>query len=79
MAPIVPRWGLLACQEIRRNKSEENLSIAARYSTTQHDIAHRSTMELLGDQADEMHRISYKIELNLHIAARCLHRTAMPC
>ncbi|WJX34008.1 hypothetical protein P8452_22161 [Trifolium repens] len=44
MAPIVPRWGLLACQEIRRNKSEENLSIAARYSTTQHDIAHRSTM-----------------------------------
>jgi hypothetical protein len=37
MAPIVPRWELLACQEIRRNKSEENLSIAARYSKSLHD------------------------------------------
>ncbi|KAK2410907.1 hypothetical protein QL285_046240 [Trifolium repens] len=45
--------------------------------SSQHDDAHRSMMELLGDQADEMHRIIYKIELNLHIAARWLHRTAM--
>ncbi|KAK2393906.1 hypothetical protein QL285_055803 [Trifolium repens] len=42
-------------------------------------IFHRSTMKLLGTQADEMHRISYKIELNLHIAVRWLHRSAMSC
>jgi hypothetical protein len=27
MSSIVPRWKLLVCQEIRRNKSEENLFI----------------------------------------------------
>ncbi|WJX77270.1 hypothetical protein P8452_60593 [Trifolium repens] len=70
MTPIVPRWELLACQEIRRINLQN-------ICPSQHDIAHRSTMELLGDQVDEMHKISYKIELNLHIAARWLQRTAM--
>jgi hypothetical protein len=37
MAPIVPRWELLVRQEIRSNKSEENLSIAARCVLSQHD------------------------------------------
>ncbi|KAK2434777.1 hypothetical protein QL285_019897 [Trifolium repens] len=37
---------------------------------SQHDIAHRSTMTYLVAQVDEMHKISYKNELNLHIAAR---------
>ncbi|KAK2450486.1 hypothetical protein QL285_009601 [Trifolium repens] len=70
MIPIVPRWELLARQEIRRNKFTQNLP-------SQHDVSHRSTMELLGAQADEMHMISYIFELNLHIAARWLHRTTM--
>jgi len=34
---------------------------------------------LLGAQADEMHRISYNFELNLHIAVRWPYRAAMPC
>ncbi|KAK2382280.1 hypothetical protein QL285_069827 [Trifolium repens] len=70
MAPIMPRWELLVCQEIRSNKPEENLP-------SQYDVCYRSTMEYLGAQADEMHRISYKNKLNLHIAARWPYRTAM--
>ncbi|KAK2423864.1 hypothetical protein QL285_034286 [Trifolium repens] len=69
---IAARWQLLARQEIRRNKSTQNLS-------SQHDASYRSTMMLLGAQADEMHKISYKIELNLHIAVRWPYRAAMPC
>jgi hypothetical protein len=61
MSSIVPRWKLLACQEIRRINLQNICS-------SQHDALHRSTIELLGDQADEMHKISYNIELNLHIA-----------
>jgi hypothetical protein len=34
---IAARWELLVRQEIRRNKSEENLSIAARCVLSQHD------------------------------------------
>ncbi|KAK2455390.1 hypothetical protein QL285_002848 [Trifolium repens] len=70
MTSIVPRWKLLACQDIRRINLQN-------ICPSQDDKAHHSTMELLGNQADEMHRISYKNELNLHIATRWLHRTAM--
>ncbi|KAK2416672.1 hypothetical protein QL285_039053 [Trifolium repens] len=70
MTSIVPRWKLLAYQEIRRINLQNICPL-------QHDDAHRSTMELLGDQADEMHRISYKIELNLHIALRWPHRNTV--
>ncbi|KAK2409845.1 hypothetical protein QL285_045245 [Trifolium repens] len=70
MTSIVPRWKLLACQEIRRINLQHVCS-------SQHDTLHRSTMELLGVQADEMHKISYKIELNLHIALRWLHCSTM--
>ncbi|KAK2401750.1 hypothetical protein QL285_051319 [Trifolium repens] len=34
------------------------------------DAPHRGTMTLLGDQADETHRISYNFKLNLAIAAQ---------
>ncbi|WJX83660.1 hypothetical protein P8452_66307 [Trifolium repens] len=47
--------------------------------SSQHDGTHRSTMTLLGDQADEMHKISYKIELNLPIVLRWTYRSTMAC
>ncbi|KAK2381626.1 hypothetical protein QL285_069217 [Trifolium repens] len=47
--------------------------------SSQHDGTHRSTMALLGDQADEMHRISYKIELNLPIVLRWTYRSTVAC
>jgi hypothetical protein len=37
MASIMPQWKLLAGQEKRRNKFEENLLIAARCTISQHD------------------------------------------
>ncbi|KAK2427688.1 hypothetical protein QL285_026251 [Trifolium repens] len=76
---IVARW-LPSCHDgscLLAKKTEEiNLKKSC---SSQHDECHRSTMTLLGDQADEMHRISYKIELNLHIVLRCTYRSTMPC
>ncbi|KAK2374160.1 hypothetical protein QL285_075140 [Trifolium repens] len=69
---IVARWELLAGM-----KTEEiNLQ---NICSSQHDECHRSTMSLLGDQADEMHKISYKIELNLLIVLRWTYRNTMAC
>ncbi|KAK2435869.1 hypothetical protein QL285_020896 [Trifolium repens] len=42
-----------------------------------YDAPYRGMMTLLGDQADEMHKISYKIELNLPIVLRWTYRSAM--
>ncbi|KAK2356158.1 hypothetical protein QL285_093512 [Trifolium repens] len=72
MASIVPRWKLLVGQEINR----ENLK---KICSSQHDASYRSTMTLLGDQADEMHRISYNFELNLPIVLRWTYRSTMAC
>ncbi|KAK2362827.1 hypothetical protein QL285_087857 [Trifolium repens] len=47
--------------------------------SSQHDAPYRSTMTLLGDQADEMHRISYNFELNLPIVLRWIYRSTMAC
>ncbi|KAK2366861.1 hypothetical protein QL285_080197 [Trifolium repens] len=62
---IVARW-LPSCHDgscLQAKKTEEiNLE---NICSSQHDDTHRSTMTLLGDQADEMQKISYKIELNL--------------
>ncbi|KAK2415457.1 hypothetical protein QL285_037934 [Trifolium repens] len=62
---------LLSCHDescLLAKKTEEiNLK---KICSSHHDALHRSTMTYLGAQANEMHRISYKIELNLHIAAR---------
>ncbi|KAK2369148.1 hypothetical protein QL285_082298 [Trifolium repens] len=44
-----------------------------------YDGPHRSTMALLGDQADETHKISYNFELNLPIVLRWTHRSTMAC
>jgi hypothetical protein len=40
---------------------------------------HRGTMTLLGDQGDEMHRISYNFELYLPIVSRWTYRATMAC
>ncbi|KAK2390870.1 hypothetical protein QL285_064380 [Trifolium repens] len=76
---IVARW-LPSCHDgscLLAKKTEEiNLQ---NICSSQHDECHRSTMTLLGDQVDEMHRIIYKIELNLHIVLRWTYRSTMPC
>ncbi|KAK2356786.1 hypothetical protein QL285_094111 [Trifolium repens] len=72
MASIVPRWRLLARQDNNRRKSEEYLFIVLRCTSSCYDAPHRGTMTLLGDQADEMHRISYNFELYLPIVSRWL-------
>ncbi|KAK2362276.1 hypothetical protein QL285_087353 [Trifolium repens] len=62
---IVARW-LPLCHDgsclLAKKSTEENLK---RICSSCHDAPHRGTMTLLGDQSDEMHRISYKFELNL--------------
>ncbi|KAK2434252.1 hypothetical protein QL285_019421 [Trifolium repens] len=67
---IASRW-LPSCHDgscLFAKKSEAiNLK---KIFASQHDGVYRSTMESLGAQADEMHRISYKNKLNLHIALR---------
>jgi hypothetical protein len=47
-------------------KETEEINLKNIYSSC-YDGPHRGTMTLLGDQADEMHRTSYKIELNVPI------------
>ncbi|WJX51899.1 hypothetical protein P8452_38057 [Trifolium repens] len=70
MASIVPRWKLHVGQEINR----ENLK---KICSSCYDAPHRGTMTLLGDQADEMHRISYNFELYLPIVLRWTYRSTM--
>ncbi|KAK2382384.1 hypothetical protein QL285_069924 [Trifolium repens] len=76
---IVARW-LPSCHDgscLLAKKTEEiNLK---NICSSQHDGTYRSTMTLLSDQADEMHRISYKIELNLPIVLRWTYRSTMAC
>ncbi|KAK2397487.1 hypothetical protein QL285_059055 [Trifolium repens] len=76
---IVARW-LPSCHDgscLLAKKTEEiNLE---NICSSQHDGLYRSTMTLLGDQADEMHRISYKIEPNLPIVLRWTYRSTMAC
>ncbi|KAK2396265.1 hypothetical protein QL285_057924 [Trifolium repens] len=77
MASIVPRW-LPSCHDggylFAKTTTEENLKSIC---SSQHDGTHHSTMTLLGDQADEMHRISYNFELYLPIVPRWTHRATM--
>ncbi|WJX82942.1 hypothetical protein P8452_65644 [Trifolium repens] len=76
---IVTRW-LPSCHDgscLLAKKTEEiNLK---NICSSQHNGLYRSTMTLLGDQADEIHRISYKIELNLPIVLRWTYRSMMAC
>ncbi|KAK2402623.1 hypothetical protein QL285_052124 [Trifolium repens] len=44
-----------------------------------YDAPHLGMMTLLGDQADEMHRISYNFELYLPIVLRWTYRSTMAC
>ncbi|KAK2453966.1 hypothetical protein QL285_001578 [Trifolium repens] len=72
MLIIVARW-LPSCHDgscLLTKKTEEiNLK---NICSSCYDAPHRGTMTLLGDQTDEMHRISYKIERNLLIVLRYL-------
>ncbi|KAK2369160.1 hypothetical protein QL285_082309 [Trifolium repens] len=76
---IVARW-LPPCHDgsclLAKKSTEENLE---NICSSQHDAPYRSTMTLLGDQADEMHRISYNFELNLSIVLRWTYRSTMAC
>ncbi|KAK2382513.1 hypothetical protein QL285_070043 [Trifolium repens] len=76
---IVARW-LPSCHNgsclLAKKSTEENLE---NICSSQHDAPHRGSMTLLGDQADEMHMISYKIELNLPIVLRWTYRSTMTC
>ncbi|KAK2373845.1 hypothetical protein QL285_074853 [Trifolium repens] len=69
---IVPRW-LPLCHDggylLAKTTTEENLE---NICSSQHDGSHRSTMTLLGDQADEKHMINYNFELYLPIVPRWL-------
>ncbi|KAK2356127.1 hypothetical protein QL285_093482 [Trifolium repens] len=75
---IVARW-LPSCHDgsyyFGKEINRENLLIAARCIISQHDASYRSTMTLLGDQVDKMHRISYNFELNLPIVLRLTYRS----
>jgi hypothetical protein len=76
---IVARW-LPSCHDgscLLAKKTEEiNLE---KICSSCYDGPHRGTMNLLGDQADETHRISYYSELNLSIVLRWTHRSTMAC
>ncbi|KAK2401598.1 hypothetical protein QL285_051181 [Trifolium repens] len=67
---IVPRW-LPSCHDgsclLAKKSTGENLK---KICSSCYDAPHRGTMTLLGDQADETHRISYSSELNLPIVLR---------
>ncbi|KAK2403900.1 hypothetical protein QL285_053294 [Trifolium repens] len=72
IASIVPQWKLLVGQEINKENLKKICSSCC-------DAPHRGTMTLLGDQADEMHRISYNFELYLPIVLRWTYRSMMTC
>ncbi|KAK2362811.1 hypothetical protein QL285_087842 [Trifolium repens] len=76
---IVAQW-LPSCHDgsclLAKKTKEINLE---NICSSQHNGTHCSTMTLLGYQADEMHRISYKIELNLPIVLRWTYRSTMAC
>ncbi|KAK2361808.1 hypothetical protein QL285_086923 [Trifolium repens] len=76
---IVPRW-LPSCHDggylLAKKATEENLQ---NICSSCHDDPHRGTMALLGDQADEMHRISFNFELYLPIVSRWTYRATMAC
>ncbi|KAK2369212.1 hypothetical protein QL285_082360 [Trifolium repens] len=72
MASIVPRWRLLARQDNNRRKSGKYLFIVPRCTSLWYD-------DIIGDQADEMHRISYNFELYLPIVSRWTYRATMAC
>jgi hypothetical protein len=76
---IVARW-LPLCHDgsclLAKTSTEENLK---KICSSQHDGTHRDTMTLLGDQADETHRIIYNSELNLPIVLRWTYRSTMDC
>ena len=79
MLIIVARW-LPSCHDgsclLAKKIEEINLE---NICSSQHDVPHRGTMTVLGDQADEMHMISYKIELILPIVLRWTYRSTMAC
>ncbi|KAK2395920.1 hypothetical protein QL285_057610 [Trifolium repens] len=61
---------------LAKKSTEENLK---RICSSCYDAPHRGTMTLLGDQADETHKISYNSELNLPIVLRWTYRSTMAC
>ncbi|WJX24666.1 hypothetical protein P8452_13749 [Trifolium repens] len=79
MQIIVARW-LPSCHDgsCLLAKKPEEINLKKNCSSC-YDGLYRGTMTLLGDQADEMHRISYKIELNLPIVLRWTYRSTMAC
>ena len=76
---IVARW-LPSCHDgsclLAKKIEEINLK---NICSSHHDGTHRSTMTLLGDQADEMHKISYNFELYLPIVLQWTYRSTMAC
>ncbi|KAK2389432.1 hypothetical protein QL285_063020 [Trifolium repens] len=76
---IVPRW-FPSCHDgsylLAKTSTEENLK---KICSSYYDGPHRGMMALLGNQADETHRISYNSELNLPIVLRWTHRSTMAC
>ncbi|KAK2397085.1 hypothetical protein QL285_058707 [Trifolium repens] len=61
---------------LAKTTTEENLE---NICSSCYDAPHRGTMALLGDQADETHRISYNFELYLPIVSRWTYRATMAC
>ncbi|KAK2357539.1 hypothetical protein QL285_094801 [Trifolium repens] len=61
---------------LAKTSTEENMK---KICSSCYDTCHRGTMALLGDQADETHKISYNSELNLPIVLRWTHRSTMAC
>ena len=76
---IVARW-LPSCHDgsclLAKETEELNLK---KICSSCYDGPHRGTMTLLGDQADETHRISYNSELNLPIVLRWTHHSTLAC